>query len=162
MSTTRVRGLGIAFAVGLLVVGGVRPMSGDAPRERADEPTGDRVKDLLKERLAVLREVANLTAQDYQTGKASFDRLHHARMAVVSARLELCDTDRERVGILEEGVALARDNEKTAAALYQAGKAPASDPLLAKAGRLEAEIALEKTRVKTPREAEVRQRCGTR
>jgi hypothetical protein len=57
--------------------------------------------------------------------------------------LELSNTDKERNTILEAAVALAKHSETTATALYQAGKVPASDPLVAKAGRLEAEIALE-------------------
>ena len=149
MSSARRWCLAIGLAA-LLLVAASRSMSGDAPRDPAGEPKGDKVKELLKERLAVLQEAAKLAAQDYQTGKASFDRLHQARMAVLSARLELGETDQERGAILEEAVALAKDNEKTATALYQAGKAPASDPLLARAGRLEAEIALERAKAKTP------------
>jgi outer membrane protein TolC len=153
MFTTRVRGLGIILAV-LLGIAGSGSLSGDAPRARADEPKDARVKELLKERLAVLQEVAKLVAREYQAGKGSIDRLRRAQMAVIAARVELCDTDKERIAVLEEAVALARNNERLAAALDQTGNVPASDPLLAKADRLEAEIALERAKAKTPAKPE--------
>ena len=142
MLTARVRGLGIALAILLLAAG--------MPRVRADEPKNDKVKELLKEKLAVLGEVAKLTDKEYRSERCSIDRLHHAQMAVLKARLELCETDKERIAVLEEAGALANDNEKTAAALYQAGEVPGPDALVAKAARLEAEIALERAKAKTP------------
>jgi outer membrane protein TolC len=141
MFNTRVQGLGIALAV-LLIVGG------DAPRAQADEPKDIKVNELLKERLALLQEVVKQTTADYQSGKVSIDRVHHAQMAVLNSRLELCETDKERITILEEAVALAKNSEETATALYKAGKVPASDRLMAKAARLETEIALERARAK--------------
>ena len=153
MFTARVRGLGIAFVFLLLMAGGTWSMSGDAAQKRAEEPKDDKVKQLLKERLAVLQEVARMAAEEYKTGKSSFDRVHRARMAVVDARVELCESDKERIAILEEAVVLARDNEKVATQRYQAGQAPASDPLMAQAGRLDAEIALERVKNRTPARA---------
>lgn len=122
----------------------------DPPRSSAGEPAKTKLDELLKERLAVLREIAKQTAAEYRIGKASIDRVHHAQMAVVRARLESSDSDKERLAILEEAVALAKDTEKTAAQLYETRRVAASDPLVAKAGRLEVEIALERIRAKAP------------
>lgn len=119
-------------------------------RSAAGEPANAKLEELLRERLAVLREVAKLTAAEYRIGKASIDRVHHAQAAVLAARLESSESDKDRLAVLAEAVALAKDNEKTAAQLYETGRVPASDPLVAKAGRLEAEIALERARAKLP------------
>jgi outer membrane protein TolC len=119
-------------------------------RSLAGEPAKTKLDELLKERLAVLREIAKQVAAEYRIGKAPFDRVHHAQMAVLTARLESSESDKDRLAILEETLALAKENEKTATQLYETGRAPASDPLTAKAGRLEVEIALERARAKGP------------
>jgi len=54
----------------------------------------------------------------------------------------------ERIKVLEKIVALAKDSEANAASRYQTRPAPQSDPLLAMAARLEAEIALEREKAK--------------
>jgi hypothetical protein len=103
---------------------------------------------LLKERLAALRALADQTTKDYKAGQVSFDRVHHATKAVLHAELELCDSDRERIAVLEKLVAQAKANEQHATERYKSGAAPASDALMAAAGRLEAEIALEQAKSK--------------
>jgi hypothetical protein len=114
------------------------------------ETKDSKLKKLLKERLATLRELAKQTTADYQTGKVSFDRVHQAMRAVLNAELELCESDKERITALESIVAHAKEYEKFAAQRYRNGAAPASDVLMARAGRLEAEIALERVKSKAP------------
>lgn len=63
-------------------------------------------------------------------------------------KLELCASDKERITIFEEAVAIAKEYEQTAVQLYEAGQVPASNSLTAKASRLEVEIALERARAK--------------
>src|SRR5262249_23685308 len=112
------------------------------------EPQDDKVKELRKERLTVLSQLAKQTEADYATGKVPFDRLHQARLAVLNAKLDLSESDKERFAILEEGVALAKGYEETTTQLYKNGKVPTSDPLMAKASRLETQIALEQAKAK--------------
>src|SRR4051794_8242357 len=45
------------------------------PPLSAGEPKDAKVKELLKERLAILTQLAQATEQDYLTGKTSFDRV---------------------------------------------------------------------------------------
>lgn len=120
-----------------------------APRQSiAREPLRGKLDDLLKERLAILGEIAKQTAAEYRIGKVTIDRVHHAQMAVLSARLESAESGKDRLAILEEALAVVKESEKTATQLYETGRAPVSDALVAKAGRLEVEIALEREKAK--------------
>jgi hypothetical protein len=109
---------------------------------------GSRLKQLLKERLTTLRKLVDQTTRDYQAGRVSFDRVHQAMAAMLRAELELCDSDKERIAVLEKIVDQAKAHEKNAVQRYKAGNAPASDVLMATADRLEAEIALERAKSK--------------
>ena len=152
----------LGFARVLIFICGVWCLwcSHSAPAQTADpaRPAGDgpprtkdvNVKELLKERLAVLRELSDLTTKDYETGRGSFDRVHQAARAVLDAELELCESGKERLAILEKIVAQAKESEKTAEQRYKTGNAPRSDVLTATAARLEAEIALERAKSKVP------------
>jgi outer membrane protein TolC len=115
-----------------------------APPDKKDS----RLKDLLKERLATLRALVEATTKDYQAGKVSFERVQQAMQALLQAQLELCESDKERITVLEESVTLAKGYEKHAQQRYQTGNASHSDVLLATAARLEAEIGLERAKSK--------------
>jgi outer membrane protein TolC len=67
---------------------------------------------------------------------------------LLNAQLEQCESDKERIKVLEEMVALAKESEKNAVQRYQTGAAPQSDALMATAARLDAEIALERAKSK--------------
>ena len=107
-----------------------------------------KLKELLKERLDTLRELVKVTEAGYRTGKVSFDRLHEARRALLRVELEMCDSDKARIAVLEKTVVLAKEFEKTARARFETGNATQSDVLLGRAARLEAEIALERAKSK--------------
>jgi hypothetical protein len=109
-----------------------------------------KLKELLQERLATLRKLVKQTQADYLAGKVSFDRLHQATRALLDAELEQCESDKERIPVLEKIVALAKDSEKSAVQRYETGNATQSDALMATASRLEAEIALERAKSKAP------------
>jgi hypothetical protein len=67
---------------------------------------------------------------------------------VLHAELALCASDKERISALEKIVAQAKANEQDAVERYKSGAAPSSDALMATAGCLEAEIALERAKSK--------------
>jgi outer membrane protein TolC len=157
MSATKVRfilGLALLFVCCALWF---RP--GSSPEVSAAEPTrssslaqtdakDSKLKGLLRERLATLRDVGDQTTKEYQSGRGSFDRVHQALRMLLDAELELCDTDKERVTILEKVVEHSKEFEKYATERVRAGVASTSDALMAKAGRLEVEITLERARAK--------------
>jgi outer membrane protein TolC len=68
-------------------------------------------------------------------------------MAVLNAELEMCESDKERMAVLEKTVELTKENEKSAEQRYKSVEAGMSDVLLAKTDRLEAEIGLERARL---------------
>ncbi|MBI3864954.1 MAG: TolC family protein [Planctomycetia bacterium] len=120
------------------------PSSADAaPSKRTD----GKLKELLNERLATVREMASQATKEYQAGQAPFSRVHQATMAVLNAELEMCESDKERMAVLEKTVGLTKENEKNTEQRYKSGEAGVSDVLLAKTDRLEAEIGLERARL---------------
>jgi outer membrane protein TolC len=120
------------------------------PLAAAEQKDG-KVKELLKERLATLKTLADLTVNDYKAGRVSFDRVHQAMRAVLDAELELCESAKERVTILEQAVKLAKEFETVAEAQFRIGKVTQSDVLLAKVNRLDTEIALERAKAASPK-----------
>jgi multidrug resistance efflux pump len=110
---------------------------------------GSKVKELLKERLATLRELVKLeTLVYYKAGAGSYDQVHEAARMLLQAELEQCDSDKERVALLEKFVAEVKKQEQLAVQLNKAGRGPTGTALKAKADRLQAEIALERARAK--------------
>jgi outer membrane protein TolC len=93
-----------------------------------------------------LRRLVQVATADYQVGKTPFERVHQATRALFQARLDMCESEKERITLLEEAVAQAKNYEKHAEQRYKAGVAPQSDALTATAARLEAEIALERAK----------------
>lgn len=106
----------------------------------------DKVKALLRERLATLQTVADLTEKAYATGNIPFTKVIESRLAVRKAELELCETDADRIKVLEKSVAESRQLEEVVQTLVKSGQAPQREALTAKVQRLEAEIALERAR----------------
>lgn len=108
---------------------------------------GDKVNALLKQRLETLRAVLDLAEKAHAAGSGRFDKVVEARLAVFAAELDLCRTDAERVKVLEKVVAETKRLEADA----EKAEAPPGTVLAAKVRRLDAEIALERVRVKQSR-----------
>ena len=113
-----------------------------------DESKDAKLKALVKERLATLQEVAKQTKEAYERGGASLNEVHDALHAVLRAELDACDSDKERITVLEKSLAHAKEWEKQIDQWAKTGQAPARVLLKAKVYRLETEIALERERNK--------------
>ena len=105
-----------------------------------------KLKALLDEKVAVTQEAAAQATRAYQSGEATFAEVLEANQAVGNAQLDLCDTNAERVAVLERMLALARDYEKSVVERVKSGTSPASTTLKAKLNRLEIEITLERVK----------------
>jgi hypothetical protein len=154
----------IKIATGLLLVGllviGVAPSGvlhqGQAASNAAfgDRPARDKVtrdakvKELLKQRLATLKELVKATQAAYVQGKATFAELAQATTLLLKAELELCESDQERFAAHEKALTVAREYEKNAEQLHAAGQATQASVLAARATRLEVEIAYERAKAK--------------
>jgi hypothetical protein len=122
-------------------------MAATPSQVRADPTKDARLKELLKERHATLKEIAVQVAKAYEAGAASIEQMHDAEQTVLRAELDVCETDKERIAVLEKLVILAKKQEDRAAETVKRGINSPTATLKARAKRLEAEIALERARI---------------
>jgi hypothetical protein len=108
-----------------------------------------KVHELLKERLATLRELSAVTRSAYLHGNAKFAEVSQAHALLVKAELELCDSDKERLAVHEKAVTAARELENQTSHMHKAGLTTQASVLAARAARLHAEIDLERAKLKT-------------
>lgn len=99
-------------------------------------------KELLRERLRLLGEVARLQREAYSQGEATFDAVVSAEFEVLNARLELAATAAERITIRGAMLDSAIQLEKIVAQLLKEGQATPIDVLRAKCLRLRAKADL--------------------
>lgn len=109
----------------------------------AEQRKEARIKTLLKERYSTLKKIEDEVTAMYRKGKASPSEVAEAKRAARNAELDLCETDAERVAVLEKMLAESKDNKKLAEAGFHAAKLLHSAVLKATTDRLEVEIALE-------------------
>jgi uncharacterized protein (TIGR03067 family) len=114
----------------------------------AQELKDGKIKELLKERLDVLKGLVKVAETACLSGTMTYADLAQANARLTSAELELCTTDKERLAVLEAAVAVARGYEKVVEQQYNAGRATQASVLNAKANRLETEIAVERAKAK--------------
>ena len=143
------RNAAIAVAV-LLSAGSLWYLFSDSPPATAGETTDAKLQKLLNERVDTLREVVGVTAQQYESGSLSFDRLHQATRTLMNGELDACNTDDERLAVLGRILAQAKKYEKHIDSSAESGTSSMTDALMAKACRLEAEIDLERAMAKAP------------
>lgn len=113
----------------------------DAPGTSAQGP---RLEHLLKERAATARKALDLTILRMKAGAVGPDALREPARLALEAALEAADSKKERVKILEDFRAAAKDQEKLASGLVKVGQSDESNLLAARAERLRIEIALER------------------
>jgi hypothetical protein len=73
-----------------------------------EKSKNEKIKELLQERLAVMRAMVKQAKAEYLSGRISVERVQHAMLGLVNARLELAASDKERFAVLEEAVSFAR------------------------------------------------------
>jgi hypothetical protein len=134
----------------LLISSGSYCWSGNAPPAPAAVPQDARVTTLLRERLATLQEIATQAVSAYKNGSASIVGVHEANEAVFRAELDLADSQKLRIAILEKLVAETKRHEEHVAHLAKTGTDQPFMVLKAKVHRLEAEVALEREKEKRP------------
>jgi len=112
----------------------------------ADSPA--RLKELLKERLAAARDLQKGVTEKLNVGTALIAEVNEARVTLLRAELDLCESDRERIAALENSVAEAKKNEEIVDRQIREGLlAPVELPRV-RVSRLETEIELERLKGK--------------
>ena len=121
-------------------------------RGRPEEQKGtDKVQALLIERRDALKEAVAVWEERMQSGQEFFTETHqHAQLMLFKAELDLCKSDKERIKVFEEAVAFASRIEKVTRIRVQSAVNGyhMAHLHLARANRLEAEIALEREKAK--------------
>jgi hypothetical protein len=105
-----------------------------------------KLRTLFKERLAAVKGIEADIEKRYRAALAGLDELLRARQAVLSAELDLSNSDKERIAIHEKIISLAKQLEEVVDKRFQAGHAGLSDVLRTRVSRLEAEIDLERAK----------------
>lgn len=119
-----------------------------APNARAQDPARDTaaVKQLLKERLAILTTVYEAKAEGHKQGVISIDKVHDAQLAMLEAKLELCETAEERLQVHKEVVEVSQKAVQVAEELYKSAQLPQFELLAAKVRVLDTQIRLERAK----------------
>ena len=142
----------VALGIGLLALlfGGVLGSSSATMTCVAGQDAKDtKLKELLKQRLATLREIAVLTKKAVAADPGvKIDELIVANQAVLQTELELCETDKDRIAVLVKSLAEAKDLEKLVEEWGKKGLVAPRDALKPKAARLRVEITLEQIKAK--------------
>ncbi len=131
-----------------------KPQVGGDPRQGKQEPgdgrAGDnsRLRGLLKDRLAAVQKLAERVKQLHRQGGASQEAVRQADLRVYGAELDLCETTKERIAVLEKIAKVYQEMEEHANALARQGSVSSESVLEAKLSRLEAEIAVEREKAK--------------
>jgi hypothetical protein len=142
MSMTTLR---CAAVVALLCAAAqARPLLG----QTRDTPSGEtKVRALLKERAETLKQIVEEIEKAHKAkGALSMDDVLQARLAYYHAELDLCDTDKERIPVLDKMLGLAKESERMVSSRFDMGAVPHTAVLAARVNRLEAEIALERAK----------------
>jgi outer membrane protein TolC len=124
-----------------LALGSTNPSP--APQKPAEN---DAVKTLLKERVAALAKIHDLALQGFKGGQISYEKVLAAQSALLAGKLDLCETNAERVSAHEEMVKLAEAMFAAVRKLAEVQQASTIDLLKAEVQLLEARIGFERAK----------------
>jgi len=136
----------IAMVIMAIVVALAASSLAVAQEPNRTEVKNAKLKDLLNERLATAKEFAKQVKMRFDNLQGTIDQLVEANRMLADAELDLCDSDKDKIAVLERFVATTKETEKRAAQLVRSGQALTSTELKARMERLQAEIALERAK----------------
>jgi RNA polymerase sigma factor (sigma-70 family) len=110
--------------------------------------SSSRLHFLLKERVDLLRKNAERAKRLYEQQAAGQDAVWQANLRLHKAELDLCETTKERIAVWEKIVNVYKEMEDRLTRLSTQGAASHEAVEEAKLNRLEAEIALEREKIK--------------
>jgi hypothetical protein len=122
------------------------------PKDQAEE-SANKIKELQKERIVTLKQLADQTTKRFQSGAVSFEEVWEARLLVLKAELDAAERQSDRVPVYKKIVDMMKEYEVVAIRHVQNAQAPGSSVLKVKARRLEAEIDLERAKAKEAKQA---------
>src|SRR5262249_17036657 len=110
------------------IVEAEQPQAERATGPKSDQPTGrasgeSKIRALLKDKLATVKEIVAEQEKSFQAGKVSTEDVLQAKLSVLKAELDLCESDKEGVAVHERIVALTKELESAANERFKALKA---------------------------------------
>ena len=118
-----------------------------ADKEGVTNASPAKVKDLLKQKLAIVKQRHEVAQREYRQGEGRLAAVLEAEASMLRVELVLSATHEERIALHEKLVSVARRHETEVALLFKAREVPNSEALKATIHRLDAEIELERSKV---------------
>ena len=140
MKTIRV-GLVAAVVLGLGLASIARP----ARSEEEKSPPAT-VKELRQQKVALAREIFDLTKASYQAGASTFKRLLEATLDLHNAELPLCETKEQRIAKHQEILEVAKQMAQAARKLAEANESTGLELKRAEMFVIECRIRLEEAK----------------
>jgi hypothetical protein len=139
----------VAVMAAMFLVSSTHSQETAAPagKDQTDESV-KKVKELQEARLETLAKVVEQYAALVKSARATIDDVWEAQQLLNEARLDVAETDEQRVRVYESLVALLKSRETYAEGQAQAGRDIQPNALKARARRLEGEIHLEQAKMK--------------
>ncbi len=131
------------LAATLLIAPASAQDKANPPRKEPTPESARKVKDLQKERLAVLKALTEQLTRLYQGARVEFDELFEARVQLFQAELDAAEKQSDRLTLYKNFVEELKQYEKIAQGRVEAARGSMASVLKIKARRLEAEIRLE-------------------
>lgn len=115
---------------------------------RAERPANQasKVSELLQARLELAGGLSGLMCNAYAAGEVTASACHEANLNYLSAQLDCCNCDSDRIKVLERFVEAAKSHETLVEKENRAGSVTAMAVMKAQLATLEAELALAKVK----------------
>ena len=117
-----------------------------APRFGSAQEESPIVKELRRQKLVHLKAIYEAQQKGYETGGVALEDLLHASMNYFDGALEVAESPRQHMEILESALRVAEQLVKTATTKYQAGEGGVADVHKANVALLDRRIAYQKER----------------
>ena len=131
------------FALKLAVTVAVLASASAHAQEKANPQSSKKVKELQKERVEVLRDLAEQYAHLYKNGRVEVELLLEARVMLFQAEADGAEKQSDRIARLKRLVEELKNYEQIAQARVETARGVKASVLKVKARRLEVEIQLE-------------------
>jgi outer membrane protein TolC len=123
------------------------------PRRDQAEEAAKKIKELQKERIATLKQMADVISNQFRNGHVSFDEVLEANLLLHKAELDAAEKESDRISVYKNIVDVLKQYEEFAQARFERARGTYATFLKVRARRLEAEIDLERAKAKEAKQA---------
>lgn len=122
----------------LIIAAGFMTAAPERPSDSA------RVKELQKERIAALRETADVSMKLAQSARVELSEALEDRINLLKAEVDAAENGADRIALYKKAIDSLKEYEAMAKTRFEAGRGTQVAMLRVKARRIEVEIALER------------------